>query len=78
MQGRDMQTPIDQFDFCTLSIAQRIQIAHDLLDSVYADTQGEYFTPEQLEEIDRRVAAADTGKVVGEPMKAVFDQLLKP
>lgn len=72
-----MPIPIDQFDFSTLSVAARIQIAHDLLDSVYAETQGEYFTPEQLAEIDRRVAASDAGKIVGEPMEQVFEQLLK-
>jgi putative addiction module component (TIGR02574 family) len=72
-----MSTPIDHLDFSTLSIAERIQIAHDLLDSVYAETQGEYFTPEQLAEIDRRVAASDAGMIAGEPMEQVFEQLLK-
>lgn len=72
-----MSTSIQGFDFSALSIAQRIQIAQDLLDSVLAETQGEYFTPEQLAEIDRRVAASDAGEIVGEPMEAVFDQLLK-
>lgn len=72
-----MSTSIQDFDFSALSIAQRIQIAQDLLDSVLAETQGEYFTPEQLQEIDRRVAAADTGEMVGEPMEAVFEQLFK-
>ena len=72
-----MPTSIDQYDFSTLSIAQRIQMAHDLLDSVYADTQGEYFSADQLAEIDRRIAFADAGKIVGEPMETVFDQLLK-
>jgi len=72
-----MTAPIEQLDFSTLSVAQRIQIAQDLLDSVFAETQGEYFTPEQLAEIDRRVAASDAGTIVGEPMEQVFEQLFK-
>lgn len=72
-----MTTPIQDTDFSTLSIAERIQIAQDLLDSVLAERQGETFTPAQLEEIDRRVAASDAGQIVGEPMETVFAPLLK-
>lgn len=72
-----MTTSIHDLDISALTIAQRIQIAQDLLDSVLNETQGEFFTPEQLHEIDRRVAAADAGKIVGEPMETVFAQLLK-
>lgn len=72
-----MTISLRDFDISQLSVAERIQIAQDLLDSVLAETQGEFFTPEQLAEIDRRVAESDAGKVVGEPFETVFRQLLK-
>ncbi len=72
-----MTVSLRDLDFSQLSVPERIQFAHDLLDSVLAETQGEFFTPEQLAEIDRRVAASDAGKVLGEPFEAVFSQLLK-
>ncbi len=72
-----MTASIYELDVSQLSIAQRIQIAQDLLDSVLLETQGEFFTPEQLAEIDRRVAASDAGKVVGEPWETVYAQLSK-
>lgn len=72
-----MTTSIRDIDVSELSVAQRIQIAQDLLDSVLADAQGEFFTPEQLAEIDRRVADADAGRIVGERMETVFTELLK-
>ncbi len=72
-----MTASIHELDVSQLSIPQRIQIAQDLLDSVLLETQGEFFTPEQLAEIDRRVAASDAGKIVGEPWEAVHAQLTK-
>jgi len=41
-----------------------------------ADRPDELFTQEQLVEIDRRVAGADAGEIVSEPMEAVFDKHL--
>jgi putative addiction module component (TIGR02574 family) len=72
-----MTASIHELDVSELSIAQRIQIAQDLLDSVLLETQGEVFTPEQLAEIDRRVAASDAGTIVGEPWETVYAQLTK-
>lgn len=72
-----MTISIHDLDVSALTITQRIQIAQDLLDSVLHETLGEYFAPEQLAEIDRRVAASDAGRVVGEPWEAVYLQLMK-
>jgi hypothetical protein len=36
----------------------------------------DFFTPEQLAEIDRRVAAADAGEIIGIPSEIVFAELL--
>lgn len=72
-----MTASLQDLDLSVLTIAERIQIAQNLLDSVLAETQGEFFTPEQLQEIDRRVAAADAGKIAGEPFESVFAELLR-
>jgi putative addiction module component (TIGR02574 family) len=72
-----VSTSIRELDISELSISQRIQIAQDLLDSVLFETQGEFFTPEQLGEIDRRVAASDAGQIVGEPWDTIYSQLIK-
>lgn len=60
----------------TLSLHQRVELAQELWDSVHADANAAPFTEEQLAEIDRRIAAADAGELVGEPWKTVHQRIL--
>jgi putative addiction module component (TIGR02574 family) len=71
-----MPYPIQEIDVSDLSSAERLQLAQVLLDSVMVEAEGEPFTPEQLAEIDRRVAEIDSGQAVLEPWESARDRLL--
>lgn len=69
------QIPPIAMDLSTLPIHQRISLAQSLWDSVHANAHAAPFTPEQLEEIDRRIAAADAGEIAELPASEVLDRL---
>ncbi len=57
-------TSLHEAALALLSLPERVELAQELWDSVHADACAAPFTPEQLAEIDRRVAALDAGEVV--------------
>lgn len=62
-------------DLSMLPMNQRISLAQSLWDSVHADAHAAPFTQEQLEEIDRRIKAADAGELAETPARDVFHRL---
>lgn len=70
------QSTLHQFVLSSLSLPERVALAQELWDSVHADACAAPFTPEQLAEIDRRVAALDAGEMTNEPWDTVRDRLL--
>jgi len=54
-------------DLRSLPLGERIALAQELWDSIHAEACAAPFTPEQLAEIDRRIAAADAGELQAEP-----------
>lgn len=60
-----------------LSLPERVELAQDLWDSVHAGACAAPFTPEQLVEIDRRVAALDAGEMVCKPWNDERHRLLR-
>lgn len=69
---------IDHHDIniAAMPVPQRIALAQELWDSIHANAHAAPFTPEQLAEIDRRIAALDAGEMTCEPWEAVRDRLL--
>jgi putative addiction module component (TIGR02574 family) len=59
------------FDIGKLSIAERIQLAEDLWDSVAAETGELPLTEAQVAELDRRLAELARDPDGGEPWEAV-------
>lgn len=68
-------THTDHFEITALSLPERVALAQELWDSVHADACAAPFTPEQLAELDRRIAAIDAGEMTSEPWEAVRDRL---
>jgi putative addiction module component (TIGR02574 family) len=66
---------IKDFDFSQLSAADRIMLAQKLWDSVDDQPKAVPLTTAQREELDRRLAELETGKVQGIPWSAVRDTL---
>lgn len=64
-------------DLLHLSIAERIQLAEDLWDSVAAHPEQVEATQEQLAEIERRLVELDKNPGDGEPWEEVKARLLK-
>lgn len=60
-----------------LSPAERIQLAEDLWDSVAAHPEQVELPPEQLAELERRLAELDENPEAGEPWEDVKARLLK-
>ena len=71
-----MRFSIQEIDIATLSPVQKMELADVLYDT--AQQELEVLTAplngEQLREIDRRIAAADTGELIGEPWDAVYER----
>jgi putative addiction module component (TIGR02574 family) len=67
------------FDFSTLSPVERIVLADTLIDSAMQeiDVMGPQLTPEQLAEIDRRIADIDAGRVELLPWDEVYQDLMR-
>lgn len=71
-----MKLSLEDIDYWNLSIADRLVLVQDILDSVLAETCAEPLTPQQQAEIDRRCAALDGGKMQCEPWEAVRERLI--
>ncbi len=70
-----MTTRLEDIDIADLSIAERVILAQSLWESVHASAAPEPFTPEQLAEIDRRLAELESGQVQGIPSEVVHARL---
>jgi len=73
-----MSHPSYPFDFSHLSPAERILLAEDLWDSVTAEQDAPPLTPEQQEELQRRLDAADRGETTYSSWQDVKRRLLQP
>ena len=71
-----MPYPIQEIDFSELSSADRLQLAQALLDGLVLDEQAELFTAEQLEELDRRLAAIESGTMPFESWEMLRERRL--
>jgi len=79
-----MQFSVDDFDFASLTAAERLLLAQELLDSVFDEVSPSTsarevaapFNSEQMAEIRRRAGDADAGRIVGEPWETVRGRLL--
>lgn len=60
----------------SLPLPQRVELAQELWNSVHAAACAAPFTPEQLAEIDRRIAALDAGEMTCVPWDEVQRRLL--
>lgn len=68
---------IDDFDFTQLSPAERIVLAQELWDSVLDEGVAVQLSPEDMADIERRIADVDAGRVKGEPWGVVRERLLR-
>lgn len=68
-------TPFHNANLDQLSLAERVELAQQLWDSVHADACAAPFTPEQQAELDRRIEAIDSGEIICEPWETVHDRL---
>ena len=66
------------FDFSRLSPAERILLAEDLWDSLATEQHAPPLTPQQQEELQRRLAAADRGEITYASWPDVKGRLLQP
>lgn len=76
MTTQPTQPPQLSTKLFTLPFEQRVVLAQELWDSVHMEAQAAPFTPEQLAEVDRRIALADAGELIAEPWDAVRAELL--
>jgi putative addiction module component (TIGR02574 family) len=72
-----MSISIQEIDIATLSPVQKMELADVLYDTAQQELEAltAPLTGEQLREIDRRIADADSGALVGEPWDAVYERL---
>ncbi|MBW7904787.1 MAG: addiction module protein [Phycisphaerae bacterium] len=70
-----MKQPLDDIDYWTLSVADRLVLVQDILDSVLAETRAEPLTPQQTAEMERRDAEADAALVEGSSWESVRARL---
>ncbi len=68
-------THSDRHSLLSLPVPERVALAQELWESVHADACAAPFTPEQLAEVDRRVAALDSGEMHSEPWNSLRDGL---
>ncbi|NUQ13528.1 MAG: addiction module protein [Gemmatimonadaceae bacterium] len=71
-----MKLSLDDIDYWKLSIADRLVLVQDILDSVLAETHAEPLAPQQGAQIDRRTGALDSGEMNGEPWETVRERLI--
>ncbi len=65
-RGQTDRVHSSDLDFSRLSLAERIQLAEDLWDSVAAESGGLPLTAAQAAELDRRLAALECNPESGE------------
>ena len=70
-----MGTQFDDSLLWQLPTAERASLAQRLLESLHADAYAAPLTAEQVREINRRIADADAGELVGEPWSQVEREL---
>lgn len=58
-----MRPLLTDYDFSRLPLADRMLLAHAVIDSAIAETHAAPVTPEQLDEIRRCDAAVDSGEM---------------
>jgi putative addiction module component (TIGR02574 family) len=63
-------------DFSNLSVPERIQLVQDLWERVHEDDQEIGFTPEQQQELERRLAEHAAGRMPTYPWDEVKRRLL--
>jgi putative addiction module component (TIGR02574 family) len=68
---------ITDLDITRLSPAERILLAEDLWDSLAAGQEPQALTPAQLEELERRLTAADRGEMTYSSWDEVKRRLLR-
>lgn len=61
-----------------LPVADRIQLVEDIWDSIAATPQAVPLTPEQTEELERRLAAYHRDPSAGSPWEEVRDRVRRP
>ncbi len=71
-----MLESIKDFDFKALSIDERTLLAHDIWESVREETEASPLSPEQMAELERRIAESDAGRVKHIPWEEVKQKLL--
>jgi putative addiction module component (TIGR02574 family) len=59
------------YDFTQLSVPERIQLVEDLWDSVAAETPPLTLTPDEVAELERRLAELDANPESGIPWEQV-------
>ena len=69
---------IQDVDFSALSPVEMMQLADVLYDvALQKSEDSPAFSPEQMQEIARRTAAADRGELVAEPWEVVEERILR-
>jgi putative addiction module component (TIGR02574 family) len=68
------QDPIS--DILKLSVAERIQLVEDIWDSIAAESDALELSPEQCDELDRRLADQETNPADGRSWSEVKARLL--
>ncbi len=65
-------------DFLSLSVAERIQLAEDIWDSIAAeDSEAASLTPAQVQEVQTRLQAHDQDPSTAVPWEQVRSELLQ-
>lgn len=74
-KGLVMTRSLDDIDYLHLSVAERLVLIQDILDSVVNEGHAEPLTPLQLAEMERRALAVDMGeerRIPWEQVRASF------
>lgn len=66
---------ISQLDIAALSIADRIDLAQRLWESVHQEIEAAPLTPDQILEVKRRIADINSGRVRCAPFNLVMNRL---
>ncbi|MBL8879299.1 MAG: addiction module protein [Phycisphaerales bacterium] len=66
-----MAASLEDFDFSAFSLQERLLLAQELLYSALDDMQAEPIAPEQMQEMERRLADLRSGQVVGESWESI-------
>ena len=71
-----MQHSMEHFDFLSLTPAERLLLAQELLDSIYAEVTPPSLSEAQIADLERRRDELLSGKVKGLPWDQVKQSLL--